>query len=42
MSSKSSEAAECFLSNMGVKVNSSAMVESFDGKTVTMKDGKIN
>ncbi|MDA7836771.1 NAD(P)/FAD-dependent oxidoreductase [Salibacteraceae bacterium] len=40
MSSKSSEAAEGFLSDMGVKVNSSAMVESFDGKTVTMKDGK--
>ena len=40
MSSKSSEAAERFLSDMGVKVNSSALVESFDGKTVTMKDGK--
>jgi NADH:ubiquinone reductase (H+-translocating) len=40
MSDKSSKAAERFLTKMGVKVNASALVESFDGNTVKMKDGK--
>lgn len=40
MSNKSSKAAERFLTEMGVKVNASALVESFDGNTVKMKDGK--
>ena len=39
MSDKSSMAAERFLKEMGVKVNASAQVESFDGHTVKMKDG---
>jgi len=39
MSARSSSAAERFLTEMGVKVNASALVESYDGNTVKIKGG---
>lgn len=41
MSEKSSDAARKFLLGMGVKVHTGAMVESYDGREVKIKDAEV-